>query len=210
MTQDAKPLTAEEIGVVRRHVDCTEYVCDASKPQECEQADALSNREAFLATIDQQAAELLRLQHTSAFGSAVLRDILADTSFFESEESEQWCELLERHGYVERGIWDSAKHGESNVLGDGDEAWIFTEKSRRDAAGPSAAPSNETLTIAYWRRNAHEALDRMIEAQVAARLSGGGESDAYLQVHNETMFLAQQVVNHVTNARLAAARSENG
>lgn len=86
------------------------------------------------------------------------------------------------------------------------DCWSHYYRSMTDVT--SAAPSDETPIITYWRRNAHEAIDRMIEAQVTARLGGESEAATYLQAHNEAMFLAQQVVNHVTNARLAAARSE--
>jgi hypothetical protein len=87
----------------------------------------------------QMETEIARLQGLAAFGSEVLRNILSDEFFFESEESERWCELLQRHGYVERGVWDSAKRGEHSVLEGGDEAWLFTDKMRTDAEAQQAA-----------------------------------------------------------------------
>jgi len=48
--------------MAHRHVNCTECVCEVSKPVECELVDSRSSREIFLATIDQQAAACERLR----------------------------------------------------------------------------------------------------------------------------------------------------
>lgn len=79
--------------------------------------------------------EFMVAQPVAEFGSAALRHILNDRSFFEKEESEEWCALLAKHGYVERVNYDPEVHGEIDFADGGDEVWIFTDAMKRDAEG---------------------------------------------------------------------------
>jgi len=81
------------------------------------------------------------------FGRAVLRHILNDRSFFEKEESEEWCALLAKYGYVERVTYDPSTHGDIDHADAGDEVWIFTEAMRADARDEPNDATQATIGI---------------------------------------------------------------
>jgi hypothetical protein len=65
------------------------------------------------------------VKNFEAFGKEVL-DWMRDPSFFSFEESEELCEMAERHGLVERVVYDEALHGEIQDCEPGDRIWWFT------------------------------------------------------------------------------------
>lgn len=77
------------------------------------------------------------------FGREVLRDILNDRLFFETEQSEEWCALLAKYGYVERVAYDPSAHGSIDHADAGDEIWFFTGAMRADAAPADASAESE-------------------------------------------------------------------
>lgn len=76
------------------------------------------------------------MSNLEIFGAAVLRGILDDHDFFGSEESEGWCELMAKFGYIARQIYDPNLHGEIDFAEPGDSVWIFTDAMKRDARKP--------------------------------------------------------------------------
>lgn len=77
--------------------------------------------------------------HVTDFGRAVLTRILSDRYFFETEESEQWCELLQEFGYVKREVYDPELHGSISDAWPGQEVWIFQGSMRSDATFSTGA-----------------------------------------------------------------------
>jgi len=73
------------------------------------------------------------LATVAMFGREVLAAILADRNFFDSEESEKWCELLAKFGYAERITYDPEKHGQIDNAEPGFDVWIFTDAMRAAA-----------------------------------------------------------------------------
>ena len=58
MRQDAKPLSAEEVELVRRHLECDDNYCRLGQHRTCVQVDALKELARLLATIDRQSEQL--------------------------------------------------------------------------------------------------------------------------------------------------------
>lgn len=109
-------------------------------------------------------------------------------------------------------ISERGRHGNHihNQVSEGDiarwrEALAALDDDSKSLARPAHA--GDTLTIGYWRRNAHEALDTLIDAEVQRRLSPELKDAALAatSAQSELTFLTREVVNHIENARRSAA-----
>lgn len=77
--------------------------------------------------------------------------------------------------------------------------------------------SEANLCADYWLRNAHEALDKLIEAEVKLSLLPLSDSvarfaatDARIAARSEVVFLAREVANHRVNEIIANGKLDDG
>lgn len=74
-----------------------------------------------------------KLRQPAEFARDVLGWILNESFFFSWEESETICAMLQKHGFVERALYDPEKHGDIDGAEPGSDVWVWTDRMRAEA-----------------------------------------------------------------------------